>query len=44
MNMNFKRKLPIPMEIKEKYPVSIKCAEQKVKNDVEIAKAIRRQE
>ena len=37
--MNFKRKLPIPMEIKEKYPVSIKCAEQKVKNDVEIAKA-----
>lgn len=38
MNMNFKRKLPIPMEIKEKYPVSIKCAEQKAANDVEIAK------
>jgi len=38
MNMDFKRKLPIPMDIKEKYPVSIKCAEQKAKNDAEIAK------
>ena len=38
MNMDFKRKLPIPMDIKEKYPISIKCAEQKAKNDAEIAK------
>ena len=24
MNMNFKRKLPIPMEIKEQYPITYK--------------------
>ena len=34
--MNFKRKLPIPMEIKEQFPLTAKMAEQKDKNDIEI--------
>ena len=38
MNMNFKRKLPIPMEIKEMYPLSESLAKMKVENDKEIAK------
>ena len=37
MNMNFKRKLPIPQEIKEMYPVTDKMVELKAKNDKEIA-------
>ena len=36
MNMNFKRKLPIPMEIKEQYPLSFKLEQLKVKRDLEI--------
>jgi len=36
MNMNFKRKLPIPMEIKEQYPLSYKNEQLKVKRDTEI--------
>lgn len=36
MSMNFKRKLPIPMEIKEQFPLTAKMAEQKEKNDIEI--------
>ena len=36
--MNFKRKLPIPMEIKEMYPLSESLAKMKVENDKEIAK------
>lgn len=36
MNMNFKRKLPIPMEIKEQFPLTAKMSEQKEKNDIEI--------
>ena len=36
MGMNFKRKLPIPMEIKEQFPLTLQMAEQKVKNDTEI--------
>ncbi len=36
MNMNFKRKLPIPMEIKEQYPLSYKMEQLKVKRDMEI--------
>ena len=36
MNMNFKRKLPIPMEIKEMYPISKEMAKQKEENDKEI--------
>ena len=38
MNMNFKRKLPIPMEIKEMYPLSDKSAQIKAANDEEIKK------
>ncbi len=38
MNMNFKRKLPIPMEIKEMYPLSEACAKIKAENDEEIRK------
>ncbi|MBO4983931.1 MAG: 3-deoxy-7-phosphoheptulonate synthase [Clostridia bacterium] len=38
MNMNFKRKLPIPMEIKEMYPLSEESAKIKEANDKEIAK------
>ena len=36
MGMNFKRKLPIPMEIKEQLPLTIEMEQQKVKNDAEI--------
>ena len=36
MNMNFKRKLPIPMEIKEQFPLSYKLEQLKVKRDMEI--------
>ena len=38
MNMNFKRKLPIPMEIKEMYPLSETSAKIKAANDEEIRK------
>ena len=38
MNMEFKRKLPIPMEIKEMYPLSNACAKIKEENDKEIKK------
>ena len=38
MNMNFKRKLPIPMEIKEMYPLSDELAKIKEANDKEITK------
>ena len=36
MNMNFKRKLPIPMEIKKMYPLSDDLAKIKAENDKEI--------
>lgn len=36
MSMNFIRKLPIPMEMKEKYPVSLKVAETIEKRNNEI--------
>ena len=36
MNMNFIRKLPIPMDIKEEFPVSAPIAAMKEKNDAEI--------
>ena len=36
MNMNFKRKLPIPMEIKEQYPLTPELGAIKVKRDEEI--------
>jgi 3-deoxy-7-phosphoheptulonate synthase len=38
MNMNFKRKLPIPKEIKEMYPISSEGILAKQKNDEEIKK------
>ena len=38
MNMDFKRKLPTPKEIKELYPVTEKMIEDKKKNDIEIGK------
>ena len=36
--MNFIRKLPIPQETKEKYPVSLKAVEAKEPRDIEIKK------
>ena len=36
MNMNFKRKLPIPMDIKAQYPLTPDLAEMKIKRDEEI--------
>lgn len=36
MNMNFKRKLPIPMEIKEQFPLSYKLEQLKAKRDMDI--------
>jgi 3-deoxy-7-phosphoheptulonate synthase len=41
MNMEFLRKLPIPMEIKKDYPVSAEAAEAKAKRDAEIAAVFR---
>ena len=38
MNMDFVRKLPIPMEVKEMYPVSEQAAKAKVARDEEIKK------
>ena len=36
MNMNFKRKLPIPMEIKEQFPLTAELEALKTKRDAEI--------
>ncbi len=36
MNLNFKRKLPVPMEIKEQFPLPYKLEQLKVKRDTEI--------
>ena len=41
MNMNFKRKLPIPMEIKEMYPISPTLAEVKATRDEQIKAVFR---
>lgn len=41
MNMNFKRKLPIPQEIKEMYPISQEGIEAKKRNDIEIQKILK---
>ena len=35
-NMDFKRKLPIPMEVKEKYPISLEAVERKAALDKQI--------
>ena len=37
MNMNFKRKLPIPKEIKEQYPLTAELARVKEVRDRQIA-------
>ena len=37
MNMNFKRKLPVPKEIKEQYPLTPELAQIKARRDREIA-------
>ena len=39
--MDFKRKLPVPKEIKEMFPVSDKVAEIKKQRDDEIAKVFK---
>ena len=39
--MNFKRKLPVPKEIKEQYPVTEELAKIKAARDAEIAKVFR---
>ena len=36
MSMNFKRKLPIPVDVKEKFPLTAEMHSQKMKNDVAI--------
>lgn len=38
MSMNFKRKLPIPMEIKEEFPVSYELQKKKEAHDAEVKK------
>lgn len=40
MNCEFKRKLPIPMEIKEKYPMTEKMNEDFERRDIEIKKVL----
>ena len=40
MNCEFKRKLPIPMEVKEMYPITSKMQEIYEKRDVEIKKVL----
>ena len=40
-NMDFKRKLPIPMEVKEKYPIPMEVLERKEVLDNEIAKVFK---
>ena len=41
MSMNFKRKLPIPKEIKELYPLSEEIKKVKAQRDLEIAEVFR---
>ena len=38
MSMNFKGKLPIPKEVKERFPLTKEMTEQKARNDAEIKK------
>lgn len=40
MNCEFKRKLPIPMELKEMYPITAEMQEVKEKRDIEIKKVL----
>lgn len=41
MSMNFKRKLPIPAEIREEMPLSAEMAQKKVAFDQEVADIFR---
>ncbi len=43
-NMHFRRKLPVPMEIKERYPLTASLAARKEARDVEIAAIFRGQD
>ena len=40
MSMNFKGKLPIPKEVKERFPLTPEMVAQKAKNDEEIKNKI----
>lgn len=40
MNCEFKRKLPIPMEVKERYPITVDMEKQKDARDIEIKKVL----
>ena len=40
MNCEFKRKLPIPMEVKEMYPITAEMQKVKEKRDIEIKKVL----
>ena len=40
MNCEFKRKLPIPMEVKEKYPITAEMQKVKEERDIEIKKVL----
>ena len=40
MNCEFKRKLPIPKEVKEMYPVTAKMQEDFTARDIEIKKVL----
>ena len=44
MNMEFKRKLPLPKEVKDMYPLSEELAEKKKANDREIQDVCPRKE
>ena len=41
MSMNFLRKLPIPMDIKDEYPITKKMEDAKEARDAEIKKVFR---
>ena len=40
MNCEFKRKLPIPMEVKEKYPITAEMEKIRDARDIEIKKVL----
>ena len=40
MNCEFKRKLPIPMEVKEKYPITAEMEKIRDERDIEIKKVL----
>ncbi len=43
-NMNFRRRLPVPREIKERYPLTAGLAERKARRDAELAAVFRGQD